>query len=163
MAKGYCWARTALFITPKCVCVFTRVWPLTRVSAFECVFWCEYVWVCVKMKVKRDGGVVLHTYVFGTLDLVQVLCFLLLFLWIIFIPQGRGWSQGQNFDEVCVFICLCACVRVCVCDCVRVCLSIYNTRTVMQRGAAYWLSEVEERASVLAGRATQQQPVIHLI
>lgn len=33
----------------------------------------------------------------------------------------------------------------------------------MQRGAAYWLSEVEERASVLAGTATQQQPVIHLI
>ena len=97
--------------------------------------------VCVNMNVST------HTclWAFGNLDSVQVLSSLLFFLYIIFITRGQWWSQEQNFNEVCAFVLsLCACM----------CLCIYNTRTVMQRGAAYWLSEVEERASVLAGRAT---------
>ncbi len=140
-----------------------------EVSVFVCMYVFTYLGLsqeCLRLNVcsdvrvcesKRERECHKHicTHVFGTLDSVQVLCFLLLFSYIIFIPQGRRWSQGQNFDEVCVFICLF------VLECVWVCVSIYNTRTVMQRGAAYWLMKWSRREGLCAGRQSYTATTSH--
>lgn len=98
-----------------------------------------------------DMGFHGHTPVFATLDFVQDLHFVLRFrcdiytyisIYIFLLSQGQWWHCGENGNEVCVhwsFVSMC-----------RGMCMLYNTRTVLQRRAACWLSEVEERASVLA-------------
>ena len=136
-----------------CVCVCVCV------CRFECVYlMCLCVWGNQRENRVGPEHTCVHVQLLWTRSKFCVSSVSSFFSYIIFIPQGQRWSQGWNFDEVCVY--LPVCVRVCVRVCVCVCVSIYNTRTVMQRGAAYWLSGVEERG-LCVGRQSHTATTSH--
>lgn len=137
MAEGYCWACTALFITPRwvclCVCVFTYSSILQRNLCTQRIKRGDRRRDFMETHLSLELWTQFKMYICATL----FRCDVYFFSW-----QGQWWHCGENGNEVCVHWCF-------VSMCRGMCM-LYNTRTVLQRRAACWLSEVEERASVLA-------------